>query len=109
MSITTTWEIYDMKRNTSDDGVFKVLWTVWAVREEKYVTEVNGSVELTPDPTSDSFIPYDNLTQDDVISWIQKVLDKDIIEQEVKDKLNRLHPLEENIVETSGIPWASLE
>ena len=97
-----------MKRNTSDDGVFKVLWTVWAVREEKYVTEVNGSVELTPDPTSDSFIPYDDLTQDNVISWVQGILDKDIIEQEAKDKLNSLHPLEESTpVESTGMPWAS--
>jgi len=110
MSITTTWEINDMKRNTSDDGVFKVFWTVWAVREEKYVTEVNGVVELTPDPTSDSFIPYNDLTQDNVISWVQEVLDKDIIEQEAEDKLNRLHPDDSTPPpEVSGIPWSSAE
>jgi len=95
-----------MKRNTADDGIFEVFWSVWAVREEKYVAEVNGSIELTPDPTSDSFIAFENLTQDNVISWVHEILDRDIIEQEAKDKLNRLHPEVDTIpVVQNGIPW----
>jgi len=112
MSITTTWEINNMKRNTTDDGVFEVFWSVWAVREEKYVTEINGSIELTPDPTSDSFISYENLSQDNVISWVHGNLDRNVIEQAVTDKLNTLHPIvnEENVpVSSNGIPWASSE
>ena len=110
MSITTTWIINDMKRNTTDDGVFEVFWTVWAVREEKYVAEINGSIELTPDPTSDSFIPYENLSQDNVISWVHENLDRTSIEQEATNKLNTLHPIvdEENVpLSSNGIPWAS--
>ena len=110
MSITITWQIDDMKRNTETGGVSEVFWTVWAVREEKYVTEVNGSVELSADPESDTFISYDDLTQDTVISWVQGILDKDIIEQEVTDKLNTLHPIvnEENVpVSSNGTPWSS--
>lgn len=108
MSITITWQIDDMKRNTETGGVSQVFWTVWATRQEKYVTEINGSVELSPDPESDSFIAYDDLTQDNVISWVHEILDKDIIEQEVTDKLNRLHPLVESTpVDSLGVPWAS--
>jgi hypothetical protein len=108
MSVTITWQIDDMKRNTETGGVFEVFWTVWATRQEKYVTGINGSVELSPDPDSDTFIAYDDLTQDNVISWVHNILDRDIIEQEVTDKLNRLHPLVESIpVESTGIPWAS--
>lgn len=108
MSIDITWKIHDMKRNTSDSGVFQVSWVVWAVREEKYVTEINGVIELTPDPASDSFIAYDDLTQDNVIAWVHGVLDKDTVEQEARNKLNKLHPLLESApAEASGTPWSS--
>ena len=108
MSITTTWAINDMKRNASDNGVFEVFWTLWAAREEKYVTEVNGSIELTPDPTSDSFIPFENLTENDVLSWVKNNLEVSVIEQKVKDKLEKLHP-STNIAPTvqSGTPWGA--
>ena len=99
-----------MKRNAETGGVSEVFWTVWATREEKYVTEISGSFELSPDPDSDSFIAYDDLTQDNVISWVHDILDRDIIEQEAKDKLNRLHPEVDTIpVVQNGIPWAAAE
>lgn len=106
MSIEITWQVQDMKRNSSDSGVFEVSWVVWAVREEKYVTEVNGIIELTPDPTSDSFIPFENLTQDTVIAWVKNVLEEGVVEQEARDKLNTLHPvLDITPVVQSGTPW----
>lgn len=106
MSIEITWQVQDMKRNAETGGVSEVFWIVWATREEKYVTEISGSFELSPDPDSDSFIAYDDLTQDNVISWVHDILDRDIIEQEAKDKLNRLHPEVDTIpVVQNGIPW----
>jgi hypothetical protein len=107
MTIEITWQILDMKRNSSDNGVFEVSWTVWAVREEKYVAEINGVVSLTPDPTSHSFIPFENLTQDNVIAWVKNNLETDVIEQNAKDKLNRLHPsLDTTPTVQSGTPWS---
>tara|TARA_B100000497_G_C7625300_1_gene375776 strand:+ start:874 stop:1203 length:330 start_codon:yes stop_codon:yes gene_type:complete len=107
MSIEITWQVQDMKRNSSDNGVFEVSWVVWAVREEKYVTEVNGIIELTPDPASDSFIPFENLTQDTVIAWVKNVLDTDVVEQEARNKLNTLHPVSDiTPVVQSGTPWS---
>lgn len=108
MSIDITWKIDDMKRNTETGGVSEVFWTVWATREEKYVTEINGVIELTPDPASDSFIAYESLTEDNVIAWVHGVLDKDTVEQEARNKLNKLHPLLESApAEASGTPWSS--
>jgi len=108
MTIEVTWKIDDMKRNSSNNGVFEVFWTVWAVREETYVTEINGVVSLTPDPSSDSFIAFENLTQDNVIAWVKNDLETDVIEQEVRDKLNRLHPaLATTPTVQSGTPWSS--
>ena len=41
---------------------------------------------------------------------INDILDKDIIEQEAKDKLNKLHPEVDTIpVVQNGIPWANAE
>jgi len=108
MTIQITWQIHDMKRNSSDNGVFEVSWAVWAVREEKYVAEINGVVSLIPDPSSDSFIAFENLTQDNVIAWVKNVLDVDAVEQEAKNKLNTLHPAS-NVTPMvqGGTPWSS--
>lgn len=107
MSIEITWQVQDMKRNSSDNGVFEVSWVVWAVREEKYVTEVNGIIELSPDPTSDSFIPFESLTEDTVIAWVKNVLEANVVEEEARNKLNTLHPiLDSTPAVQSGTPWS---
>lgn len=112
MAIETTWKIEDMKAHTSNEGVFEATWTVWATREEKYVTEINGVVEFNPDPNDADFTAYDDLTEDVVIGWVQTVIGKDEAEQLATDKLNKLHPIinEENPQTVKdGIPWATAE
>ena len=98
-----------MKRNTSDDGVFEVTFRVSALRGTCQASEL-AVVELIPDPSSDTYIAYTDLTENHVITWVKSVVGQSAMEEEVLNKLNRLHPEVDTIpVVQNGIPWAAAE
>jgi hypothetical protein len=35
-----------------------------------YTAEIGGSIQFTPEQSEAGFVPYDQLTQDEVIGWI---------------------------------------
>jgi hypothetical protein len=35
-----------------------------------YTAEINGNIEFTPEQSEAGFVPYDQLTQEEVIGWI---------------------------------------
>ena len=109
MTVEYTWSIQDMKRNTSDDGVFEVTFRVSALRGTCQASEL-AVVELTPDPLSDTYIAYADLTENDVITWVRSVVGQSAMEEEVLNKLNILHPeVDATPVVQNGIPWSSSE
>jgi|TARA_R110002153_G_scaffold30642_1_gene93958 hypothetical protein len=104
-----TWEIINMKRNSSDDGVFEVQYRVWILRGT-YETEISGMVELVPDPSSASYTAYADLTQDQVIAWVKTVVGASNVEAIALERLNKLHPpADVTPVVSSGIPWGAAE
>jgi len=108
MSLTYTWEINDMKRNSSDGGVFLIEYRVWALdAEEKRQHGVLGRVSLTPDPTSSSFVDFESLTKEAVISWVQEIVNKTEKEEEVKQLWVKMFPgaSEESSTVSQGTPW----
>ena len=83
------------------DGVVTTVHYTFSVSSETNQVESYGTVTLT-EPESD-FIPYDELTQEDVMGWLADNLDLD----EIEANLNaRLHELDNPTIAT-GIPWQS--
>ena len=91
-----------MERHLSDGGVYTVHWAASLEKEGKS-TGAYGSVGLSsPDPQD--FIPYDSLTQDEVLNWVFESLGPDGIVS-IQESLNnqveaQLHP-----TDASGVPW----
>lgn len=71
--MTTTWKIVQLKRNPSNGLVFEVTFIMNFELENETDRHV-GSVELTGDPTSPSFIPYEELTEAIVLGWVKEEL-----------------------------------
>jgi hypothetical protein len=40
-----------------------------------YTANVDGNIQFTPEQSEPGFIPYDQLTQDEVIGWINSATD----------------------------------
>ena len=77
------WSIAQLERNTSDNGVIVCHWRCNAeetVGDVTYTASSYGTCGFSPDPASPSFVPYEDLTEADVLAWVYESVDKDATE-----------------------------
>lgn len=98
--ITYQWSIKTLEREVSDGGVIVAHWSCLA-QENDYTSCAYGSESFTPDPTDPDFIPYDQLTEADVLSWVWDEVDKDVAEAKLSEKINK----QKTPQTTTGVPW----
>jgi hypothetical protein len=96
------WSIENMERQQDTGLVTKVKWTVTFVKDMEF-SNTNGVVELGK---TDLFVPFEELTQTQVLNWVFEKIDK----AEIESKLEIL--VDEKIsakaspkIEVSGLPW----
>ena len=69
MAITTQWSVSNMTHQEADGGVIVVYWSCVASSDDYTATEA-GKLRCQPDPSSPDFIPYEDLTESDVLGWV---------------------------------------
>ena len=100
MAITYTWQVANMERNTADDGVVVVHWRCTGV-DGDHTASSYGTTSHTPDPASDSFIAYADLSETDVLGWVHGVIDKDATEAAIAEEIGAMA----NPTTATGTPW----
>ena len=95
-----TWNVVQMDRLTSDGFVVTVHYTVNAVDGE-YNASTYGTVGYTP--AMEPMKPYADLTQAEVIGWVQDSLGKDTVEEGLTAQIEA----QRNPVQETGLPWAT--
>jgi len=86
--------------NDSDKGIVTCHYRVTAV-DGDYTASAYGTCGFTPDPTADDFVPYDNLTEADVLAWVYESVDKDAIEAGLTAQIE-----DQKAPQTvAGVPW----
>jgi hypothetical protein len=107
MADTYTWHIAQLERKLSDGVVYTAHWTVTAARQ------VTGSADLTAssygsigfgEPDPDNFIPYEDLTEGEVVGWVLGALGDEQVEA-ICSGVSAQLDAEQNPVDASGIPW----
>ena len=108
MAITYTWAVTGMKVTrvgNETDYVVQTYWTKTGTDENGNTGMFSGATPLDPNPDQPDFIPYDQLTQEIVLSWIQPVVIGDyeehvngVIAKQIADKID---PVTE-----ATLPWA---
>lgn len=84
-------------------GIVTTVHYTFTVSSETNRVESYGTVTLTE--PEDDFIPFDDLTPEDVMGWLADNLDL----EEIEANLNaRLHELD-NPTTTVGLPWGQDE
>ena len=100
-----TWTIATLERNTdSDQGVIVAHWRVTeeeTVGEETYTASSYGTCGFTPDPSASDYIAYADLTEADVIGWVQAEVDQAGIEAALTANINE----QKNPTTADGVPW----
>lgn len=116
MAITNTWAVQQMDCYPEVDGetdvVFTVHWTLTGSEsavvdgvDKVYVGSVYGSQAVPVDPEA-SFTPYADLTETQVIGWVQSAMGAEQVasyEANVATQIaNQINPP----VVTPPLPWA---
>jgi myo-inositol-hexaphosphate 3-phosphohydrolase len=94
------WNVVQMDRLTSDGFVVTVHYTVNAV-DGDYTASTYGTVGYT-EQQGEQYIPYAELTEAEVVGWVQESLGKDTVETSLAAQIEA----EKNPVQEAGVPWA---
>lgn len=97
--INYTWNVVQMDRLTSDGFVVTVHYNVSA-EEGEFTASTYGSVGYTQE--EGNYTPYEQLTQEQVIGWVQESLGKDTVEEALAAQIEA----QKNPVQVSGLPWS---
>lgn len=92
-----TWIVNQMARVAADGFVVIVDWTA-SEQDGPYTASKSGTTGLSQ---GDSFTPYEDLTQDQVISWVKAIVDVNAIEANLANEI----ALQKNPVVLNGVPW----
>jgi myo-inositol-hexaphosphate 3-phosphohydrolase len=96
-----TWNVVQMDRLTSDGFVVTVHYTVNAV-DGDYTASTYGTVGYTQG--EGSYVPYADLTEAEVVGWVQESLGKDTVEASLAAQIEA----QKNPVQEAGVPWVTL-
>jgi len=96
----TIWSIANLERTTSDGGVVVAHFRA-TLTDGDYSASSYGTCGFTPDPDSEDFVPFDDLTEADVLAWVYESIDKDSIEASLAGQIE-----DQKAPQTvAGTPW----
>jgi myo-inositol-hexaphosphate 3-phosphohydrolase len=95
-----TWNVVQMDRLTSDGFVVTVHYTVNAV-DGDYTASTYGTVGYIQG--EGSYVPYADLTEAEVVGWVQESLGKDTVEAGLTAQIEA----QKNPVQETGLPWVT--
>ena len=116
MAISTTWSVNQMTHNDADGGVILVYWSCVAASDgtPSYTATEGGKLRCTYDASSPDYIPYADLTENDVLGWVYNSLiegDETADEAKARVEADRTAKVQGQIdraaSQSDGMPWAS--
>ena len=96
----TVWTIAQLERNTSDGGVTIAHYRA-TLTDGDYSASSYGTCSFTPDPDAEDFVPFESLTEADVLEWVYAALDKDATEASLASQIEA----QKAPVSVAGVPW----
>ena len=110
MTITYTWKVTSVKVKDADslkNAIVQTYWEKIGVDEAGNTGTFNGATPFTPDlEKADSFVPYEQLTEENVLDWIKSVVTGEY-EQHVNRQIQKQIDQKVNQVKEADMPWAN--
>jgi hypothetical protein len=99
------WSVPMTEYTKADGGIFTVHWRVSAsetVGEDTFSASSYGTAGFTYDASSPDFVPYDQLTEEQVLQWVwADGVDKDATEAALQANIDD----QKNPTTADGVPW----
>lgn len=112
MTISTLWKIDSLECRIEVDGysdvVYNVHWKLYAMEGDQSVS-IPGVTQVTFNPYDPGyqFIPYDQLTEEIVISWTQAAIGQGQVTEMEAQVTAMLEAILNPVVEVKPLPWTS--
>lgn len=105
MAATFNWTISTLERELSDGGVIVAHWRCTATDGElgDFSASSYGTAGFNADPEAEGFVPYEELTEADVLGWVWQSVDKDATEAALQAKIDG----DMNPTTGTGVPWGA--
>jgi hypothetical protein len=101
-----TWEITGLKNN-ADQSVVQTYWKKTGTDTDGNVGTFSGATPFeNADPSAEGYIPFADLTEADVLGWIQAVV-VDGYEEHVNGQIQK--QIDQAVVVDAAMPWAPVE
>jgi hypothetical protein len=98
--INYKWKICNLTRDITNDFVVQVDYLIYAT-EDTYSASIYGSINYTQ-TEGETFIPFNSLTEDIVVDWVQNLLGKNDTESNLQDQINA----QKNPTTITEMPWS---
>jgi hypothetical protein len=92
------WNVVQMERKAADGFVTTVHYNVFA-EDGEFQSSSYGTVGFTQEDMD--YVPFEELTQSQVVGWVKEALNKDEIEANLAAQIE----VQRNPVIESGLPW----
>lgn len=103
----TTWQILDTNYQIADGLIIKIMYRC-VVQLDNLIDRKIGEIELTGDSTLSDFIPFDSLTEANIIEWVKASLgEEQVTSIETNLQTNVVARKEAQDAQTTkqGLPW----
>jgi hypothetical protein len=112
MAITYTWSVDKVKitnEGTYTNSIVQTHWTVTGTDENGTTGTFRGGTPFTAIGSTSTFVPYEELTEAEVISWIQGVVAADpVYSSHINERIIADIAVQEHTeVHAHELPWAS--
>lgn len=97
--------INTMDREAADGAVIVVHWTT-VQTTDGYTATQYGTESFTPDPQSPTYIPYDELTEAEVVGWLTDRWGPDGVAAK-QAALDQNIEMQKNPPVLAGVPWST--
>jgi hypothetical protein len=109
MAITYSYQIHELKEVPTlgdlNNVITEVRYRYIGVNEDGIMSEYPGRTSL-PTPDSEAFIPTVELTEEDVIEWLEANADLNVMKQAIEAHIEQQSG---TIYRGSTLPWAPAE
>jgi len=100
------WTIHQLERKADDGFVINVHWRYAFAEtpedgERQYYADTYSVTSYTQGPEAESYIPYEELTEEIVIGWVKESIDLEAIEKSLEDQIED----QKNPPILQGLPW----
>jgi len=95
------WTISTLERKTADGFVYTAHWRCTAT-DGDFSASSYGTAGFQQDPEAESFVPYEDLTEEMVLGWVwADGVDKDATEAALQANIDA----QKNPTTADGVPW----